>query len=470
VDDAGNRVKFRMNEMQEKFYASMHYWNLILKARQHGFTTLIDLIILDQAMFSSNISCGIIADTKGNAEKIFYNKIKYPYDNLPEQLKRRRKMEKDTSQELRFVNGSSIYVSNSARGGTLQILHVSEYGKICAEDIKKAKEIKSGSLNTLAPGTFCFIESTAEGDSGDFYEMVQTAIRDQRAGRKLTKKRFKLHFYPWFEKEGNVLDPDGVIIESRLQQYFDELKAKHGIELTNEQKAWYSETEAVQQEQMKKEHPSTPDEAFQASIDGTYFSRQFEKAYEEKRICAVPYVSTRPVDTWWDIGLDDSMAIWFSQDFGREIHLIDYFEDNSEGWEYYAQVLESKGYRYGRHSGPHDLKNRVHGAVVKTVRQVAREAGINFTNVVTRPQDKMTAINKVRNIFPRLYFDEVKCAVGISHLKKFKKKWNPRTGRFMEEPSKAGGHIHAADALQTLALAHSFEGNMGMVSVIPKRF
>src|SRR3989344_2447817 len=67
VTDQGHDIPFRPNEMQTYFLNTFWYLNVILKARQHGFTTLIDLLMLDQCVFNSNINAGIIAHNLDDA-------------------------------------------------------------------------------------------------------------------------------------------------------------------------------------------------------------------------------------------------------------------------------------------------------------------------------------------------------------------------------------------------------------------
>ena len=83
----GQRIQFRTNTAQEQLLDNLHYCNVILKARQLGFSTLIQLIMLDACVFNSNVRAGTIAHTREDAEAIFRDKAKYPYDNLPEQIR-----------------------------------------------------------------------------------------------------------------------------------------------------------------------------------------------------------------------------------------------------------------------------------------------------------------------------------------------------------------------------------------------
>jgi hypothetical protein len=128
----GRLIPFRPNWAQEGLLDELHECNLILKARQLGFTTFIQLFMLDACLFNSNIRCGTIAHKLDDGREIFWNKVRLPYDHLPDGLKAARPVLRDSADELIFANNSSIRVSTSMRSGTLQYLHISEYGQLCA--------------------------------------------------------------------------------------------------------------------------------------------------------------------------------------------------------------------------------------------------------------------------------------------------------------------------------------------------
>ena len=113
--------------------------------------------MLDQCVFNPNIRCGTIAHRLDDAKTIFRDKVRFPYDNLPEALRNIRPLISDSSEELVLSNNSSIRVGTSLRSGTLQYLHISEYGKLCAQFADKAREVRTGALNTLQAGQVVFI-------------------------------------------------------------------------------------------------------------------------------------------------------------------------------------------------------------------------------------------------------------------------------------------------------------------------
>ena len=191
-----------MNAMQERLYWSMAHRNVILKARQFGFTTLIDLFILDFCLFTPNIKAGIIAHKKDDAKEIFRTKIQTPYDNLPEKLQETIKADRSAADMMVFSNGSSIRVSTSMRSGTVALLHVSEFGNIAVKYPEKAEEIKTGAFEAVPTDGMIWVESTAEGVAGAFKDMYFHTAVDEPAH----PLQFKRHFFPWFENPEYVLN------------------------------------------------------------------------------------------------------------------------------------------------------------------------------------------------------------------------------------------------------------------------
>lgn len=451
VNEKGQKIKFRLNFVQEILLASLWFLNLILKSRQHGVTTFLCILFLDTCLFNDNLHAGIIAHNREDAEEFFQNKVKFAYDNLPEQLRNERPAEKDTGKALKLSNGSSIRVGTSLRSGTFQLLHVSEFGKICAKFPHKAKEIVTGALNTVHVGQYIFIESTAEGRSGYFYDYCQEAEKRQLEGRKPSKLEFKLHFFGWHQNPFNRLDPEGVSIPQDLEAYFWELETKHGIKLDPHQRAWYAEKKKQQGEDMFREHPSIPEEAFLASIQGAYYKVQMTwlRAQQPCRITLVPYEPRVPVDTAWDLGMDDTTCIVFRQRVGMENRIIDYYENCGEGLQHYAKHLQDKPYVYGKHYLPHDSKVRSLNDKV-TREEKLYDLGLRNLITVERTADIEDGIEEVRNFLLSCWFDKEKTDRLISALDEYRKKWNEVLGTFSSTPLHNWAS-NPSDSFRTLA-------------------
>lgn len=450
LNDEGFKVQFKLNEAQKWLFENKHTWNLILKARQMGFTTAIDLYILDKALFTPDIECAIICHSREDAAKILRRKIKFPYENLPGAIKNHVKLKKDSESEVIFSNGSVISTGTSARSGTLQVLHVSEFAKICAKYPEKAREVVTGSIETLAPGQELFIESTAEGREGYFFDYCQDAMIRQKMKAPLNPQEFAFHFFSWWQKPSNRIQAnEDVVFPIRLQEYFENLEKRQNVSLDRDQKFWYMNKEKMLGEDVKREHPSTPEEAFEEAIEGTYFNREFSKIRDEKRITKVPLEDSFEVFTAWDLGVNDVTAIWFFQMVGKEIRLIDYFEEHGEGLSFYRDILWEKKYRYGKHLAPHDIAVRELGTG-KTRLETAQNLGIDFI-VVPRVQNKNDSIQAARSILNKCWFDEEKCDQGIKRLENYRKEWNDKAGTWKRTP-RHDENSNGADAFQCLAM------------------
>jgi phage terminase large subunit len=194
-----------------------------------------------------------------------------------------------------------------------------------------------------------------------------------------------------------------------------------------------------------------------AALKGAYFSTELAAARTAGRIGKVPHQPNANVSTWWDLGMDDSTAIWFTQDAGREIHIIDYYEASGEGLAHYRDVLnkrkDERGYRYGTHYGPHDLAVRELGNGKSRV-ETAQDMGLKF-EVVPRVEHKADAIQAARNLLGHVWIDETRCARGIVCLESYRKEWDDKLGVFRDKPLHDWAS-HGADALMTLARGHKF--------------
>lgn len=457
-DAYGKKVLFHMNAAQQYLYYNLWFLDIILKARQLGFTTIIDLLLLDIAIFHPNTHCGIIAHHKDDAIRFFEEKVLFPYRNLPELVRKAVHPVTDSKRELLFSNGSRIYVGTSLRSGTVQYLHVSEFGVACSKYPDKANEIVTGAFNTVHPGNIIIIESTAKGRGGQFYDMCRKAMNQQKEGRSLTKLDYKFFFFPWWKHPGYFLDEE-VEIPEEMQEYFLGLEQQHGIYLFPQQQAWYVKKAESQGDNMKQEYPSHPEEAFEATTEGRYYAKLLNKARLQGRIKKGVYDPNLLVHTFWDLGIGDAMSIWFAQfdSFGPRV--VDYYEFNDTGLRHYIRILHNKtqefGYEYGEHWAPHDIKAR-DPMTGKTRRKTAGEMGIRFRTCKRMPLDD--GIEEMRQFLEVAYFEIGRTDKGVKNLEDYAKEWNEKYATYLDRPASQWCN-HGADAGRTMAYAwkHHFK-------------
>jgi phage terminase large subunit len=202
--------------------------------------------------------------------------------------------------------------------------------------------------------------------------------------------------------------------------------------------------------------------SWESPVIGSYFGGAMRTAEKQGRITRVLHEPDLPVHTYWDLGIDDSMTIWFVQFLGREIRVIDYFEASGEGIPYYARVLKGQHegyermaeYMYGTHYAPHDIEVRELTTGVSR-KDTAKTLGIKF-KTVHRPTRKQDGIDASRKTIPRCYFDKENCKRGISALKGYRKEWNDKMQVYSDQPVH-DWTSHGADGFQTLALSNPQE-------------
>lgn len=451
-------LPFLPNVNQLRFLHALHDRNVILKARQLGFTTQAAILGLDRSLFMPNQRCGIIAQDLDKASEILRDKVKFAYLNLPEPLRDRMPLARESAKELLFGhNNSSLRVATSMRSGTIHFLHISEMGKIAKERPARAAEIVTGSLPAVPKSGIATIESTAEGQEGEFFNIATRAENMAKAGVVAGPGQFQFHFFPWYLEPGYVADPKHVRISLKQHEYFDGIEESQGVEITMPQRAWYvnklENDFSGDQFKMFQEMPSTPAECWAKSTEGTWLTPQLDRARAEGRIGKVPYLPSLPVHTAWDIGSGDGTGIWLFQQVGLATHFVRYIEDWGKGYSHYVAQLRSTGWVFGDHLLPHDavqerqLIDKV-GAPIQMLTELAPDWN---WRIVPRVHDFSAGITILRDRLSEAWFDDEGCKEGLQHLTLYRKKFNTRLGMFTDEPEKQDGHSEAPDALRQWA-------------------
>jgi phage terminase large subunit len=234
----------------------------------------------------------------------------------------------------------------------------------------------------------------------------------------------------WFCQTLTVDDTD-VIPREVLEQERQEIINQHGTDALFQQEYYCS---------------------FTVPIQGAYYAHQLMKAEEDKRITSVP-VETLPVHTAWDLGVGDATSIWFYQNVGQEIHIVDYYESSGEGLTHYIKHLQDKGYVYGKHYAPHDIEVRELTSG-KSRLETARSLGINFQ--IAPALSLEDGIEAVRNILGRCWFDKEKTQRGMNALKSYHEEWDDDNKIYRNHPEHDWAS-HGADAFRYMAISYKKE-------------
>lgn len=190
--------------------------------------------------------------------------------------------------------------------------------------------------------------------------------------------------------------------------------------------------------------------SFEGAMQGAYYGKELREAESEGRTTHIAYDPRLLVDTWWDLGIGDATAIWFTQTHFNEVRFIDYYETSGEGLPHYKRVLEGRKYLYGKHYAPHDIEVKELGTGRSRL-ETARSLGITFQVLPKlRVED---GIEAARNIFPRCWFDKTKCARGLDALASYRKEWDEKRQEFKNHPYHDWAS-HGADAFRYFAIGH----------------
>lgn len=267
----------------------------------------------------------------------------------------------------------------------------------------------------------------------------------------------------WFVEVSTVVDTKVLTEEEQaaeLQEYIDDWGIELGTALYNQE--WMC--------------------SFRSAVIGAYYAVELVSLEKSGRLTDVPFVPGIPVDTWWDLGYDDSTAIWFTQTVGREIHVIDFFEDNNKGLIYYGKQLKElqneNGWIYGSHTGPHDTMQHELGSGKDLKEQAANlkdpSTGEDFSfmfSVADRISTQQQGIEAVRSILPLCWFDREHTTkshrerkVGFSSLQNYRNEWDQKHQTFKNTPLHDWAS-HAAKAFETMAISHQFRSGTSTVKL-----
>lgn len=161
------RIRFNLYPFQENVLNQFqnNKYNIVLKSRQLGLSTLTAGFILHQMIFRNDFLVLVIATRQDTARNLV-TKVKIMYEGLPSWLKV-GKVDEDSKLSLRFPNGSNVKAISSrpdaARSEALSLLVLDE-----AAFIKDVDKIWGSAQQTLATGGSAIILSTPNG-IGNFF-------------------------------------------------------------------------------------------------------------------------------------------------------------------------------------------------------------------------------------------------------------------------------------------------------------
>jgi len=449
TDKDGKAVQFKLKYAQHVVYARsrQHPRVIVLKSRQQGISTLWLVSYFDDAVFCPLLKIGMMAQGVDEASTLL-ERSKFLWDYLSPDVKAfvNVTLDKDNAKEFSFSNGSQIIIRVSFRSTTLQRLHVSEMGKIANAQPIRAKEVKTGTLQALARGNTGIIESTAEG-MNMFQQMWDDSEVALHSGT-MSAKDFYPVFLSWVE------DPDcnEVVSQPRdkeAENYFKKLeeeytKYKHtidpdypGLKLTDTQKNFWIVQRRELGGDIYQEYPGTPEEAFTASKDGTYWRRQFmEDVVQRGYVAENLHDPFLPTDVYIDIGVEDYGVLVFKQWHNGWYRIVDEYFNQGYDMAHYMEEAMGRGYNVRSLKFPHDINVREYsggnsggGGRARSrydiaLEKVQKEKWDVLIEVVAK-DSIANGIEAVRRIIPKLIIDR-RCEYITKCFQRYTKEWDEK--------------------------------------------
>lgn len=234
------------------------------------------------------------------------------------------------------------------------------------------------------------------------------------------------------------------------------------LKQAKEEAAWFhqvtpvTETLAISQEALDEEkRQMSPDLyaqeylcSFDASAIGAYYAEEMRALREEKRLCKIPIERNLPVDTGWDLGINDTMVIILIQTVAQEIRQFKVIANNSKPLAYYAEELKSMGFKFGTHYLPHDAGSRQLSTGKSIEEQLKAILPGKF--VVVPRQEVYAGIQKVRSLFPRFWIDDRE-ETYVEALSQYCKEYDEEKKTFADRPLH-DWKSHYADALRAYCM------------------
>ena len=297
VDKHQKTTPFFLNEVQHDFIDTLNKAKadfdagmiteislLVLKGRQQGFTTLVTAYQLACCILNRNFQGFTLADNTDNSQAIFQNKAKFPYAQLPDNLKPTEKF--NNRKQLLFSKINSSWAVDTAtkdvgRSRTVNFFHGSE----CAFWKDGIARIQAALGEALTKNCIKIYESTANGYN-DYQKMWDSGSHINCFYEWWRTKEYRIQFHSQ-EMEDKFLDKVARLsdwIWERLRWLRDEKQ------LDAEQLYWYycKWEKYIDKDLIKQEYPCTPREAFLLSgrnvFDTTALLTRLESAPKPVKI------------------------------------------------------------------------------------------------------------------------------------------------------------------------------------------
>ena len=191
---------------------------------------------------------------------------------------------------------------------------------------------------------------------------------------------------------------------------------------------------------------------FSSAVVGAVFGRQMRAAQKENRLYNFTILNDRPVNTAWDLGQNDSTAIWFFQIYPDCVRVINYYENRFQELSHYINIVHQfradNQIVFGKHWFPHDGSSRS-GPRKESWQDRARQLGFD-TKILSRDSKKSISIERARATFKIFHIHQKNCQRGIDCLLEYKFQFNDAMQLTSNDPLHNWAS-HGADSFQYMS-------------------
>lgn len=400
------KIPYKPRALQADMHTSLKRWNVLVMHRRFGKT-----VFAVNQLIKTTLTCPLprprtafVAPTFAQAKRIAWDYVKFYAGVIPGVTFNETELRAD------FPNGGRLMLLSAENPDALRGIYLDE----------------------------CIFDEFGMQNPRVWGEVVRPALSDRQGSASfLGTPAGHNHFF-------DLLDTAKQQIEEGAEDWYYKICKASETDLVKPE-----ELAAAKAQMTPEQYEQEYECSFTAAIIGAYYGKLLSDCEDSGRITRVPYDPAFPVHTAWDLGINDSTAIWFAQVFrGGAVNVIDYYESSGVGLDHYADILSKKDYNYGDHLAPHDIEVRELGSG-KSRLETAASLGIRFR--VIKKMKIADGINAARMLIPKCYFDRDKCDVGLDMLRQYRQEWDDKRRSFRDHP-RHDFTSHAADAFRYLAV------------------
>ena len=235
-----------------------------------------------------------------------------------------------------------------------------------------------------------------------------------------------------------------------LTREMNEGRSAYTCKLTIEDTGGIVTLEDIEEERRRGKPEELIQQEYYVSFAGAIYGSYYADMLDNCPLGDYPYDERYPVHTMWDLGVSDSMAIWWVQFIEGTIRVIDYYENHTYGLGHYAGIVLDKKYRYAGHHLPHDGTHRQLTLDEKaiSIQNQLNRLGLENIDIIPRTTDVYADIQAVRGLLPICRFDN-KTRVGYNCLRDYRREYDDKNRCFKSTPLH-DYTSHSADSFRIL--------------------